>query len=629
MDDLRSMKPGTNSWWGRAGEILYLHLHPTASDVVSEYGNRAPFDAQHPEHGRVNVKTAGQHMTPHGLPAWKFQIDGVTKSCDHAFFIGLDTDREHVTCAWLMPVSKLPARLKVMSPASKEYVTGCEVPDGEVVLLDRKLQALLSMQEAPPVEAAPRVDYDRMVLGRIGEAIYRRLHPDSHHESALDPTATFDFIDPDGTKVNVRVRRSASRESGPDRWTFFRTQGCTADTYYFIGVDRSAGVVQAVYRVPAGDMPPTGFSVSVKGSPKWSKYQVSLDLPAAVSSFVGVTDLEAIHVEIAGLTEEQVSRLNDSEREALVRRAMAYHRVLGFPYPVIPSDKHLQNDLTRLGECRVEGQVCPPDPVGLGLCSAYMPHRFRTRNADADFSALGAFGDDDRFLKALRFCLKGKKPGLTGGSVRSALTALNRTPACFRPAVARMLVDEWCPAGGMVFDPCAGWGGRMVGAISSGRRYLGVESSVETHACLYRLGMRVCETANLDRGVVRLIHGEVQGVDLSGVAADFALTSPPFWTKEVYGVGGRDVASVEGWRESFLRPMFCRVASVLRPGGHFAVHMADVREAGVVIPLEQITVDDGTQSGFVLETTWRMQKGSFGNQTMGRSDPILVFRKAR
>jgi len=473
------------------------------------------------------------------------------------------------------------------------------------------------------------VDYDRIVLGKIGEAIYRRLHPDAHHESAIDPTATYDFKDVGGETINVRVRRWSERESGPNRWTFFRSPGCTADTYYFIGVDRTAQEVQAVYRVPAVDMPAHGLSVSVGGPSKWDAYRVPLDLPCAVTTFVGVSDLEAVHIEIAGLTEALVAGMSEAERDVLVRRAMAYHRVLGFPYPSIPSDKHLLSDIARLNEYRAEGRTLKPDPVGLGLCSAYMPHRFNTRNSDADFSALGAFADDGRFLKALRFSLRGKKPGLTAGHVRSALTALNRTPACFRPAVARALMDKWCPIGGVVFDPCAGWGGRMVGALSSGRGYIGVEPVTKTHACLYQLGMRVCETAGLDRGLVRLIHAEIQSADLTGISADFALTSPPFWTKEVYGEGARESLGVGAWREFFLRPMFRRVAGVLQPGAHFAVHVADVRDGGKVVPLEQITVDDGTGSGFVLAETWRMQKGSFGEQAKDRSDPIFVFRKAK
>jgi hypothetical protein len=263
MDDLGTMKVGTNTWWGRVGEVLYLYVYPSASDVVGDYGNKVPFDVHHPDHGRINVKTVGQHTTPHGHPSWTFQFGSGLSSCDHAYLIGLDAERRHVVRAWFVPVSALPTTVKVMTPSSREYVPGYEVPAEDVLLLDRKLQAILSTPAAPrsPKLDEPLPDYDRIVLGRIGEAIYRRLYPSSRHESVVNPSATYDFEDADGSLVNVRVRRSATRDSGPDRWTFFRTKGCTADTYYFIGMDRTATQVQSVYRIPSMDMPAHGMSM--------------------------------------------------------------------------------------------------------------------------------------------------------------------------------------------------------------------------------------------------------------------------------------------------------------------------------------------------------------------------------
>lgn len=630
MDDLRTLKVGTNTWWGRVGEILYLHIHPSASDVIGDSGNRAPFDVHHPEHGRINVKTAVQHTSAHGHPSWTFQFGAGLSSCEHAYFIGLDAERHRVVRAWFVPASDLPATVKVMTPASREYVSGYEVPPEDVILLDRKLQAILSApaasQSSEPAE--PVLDYDRVVLGRIGEAIYRRLHPSSRHESAVNPSSTYDFEDVDGSFVNVRVRRSATRDSGPDRWTFFRTKGCTADTYYFIGVDRSAMQVQVVYRIPSTDLPAHGLSVSVMGSPKWDRYRVPLDLPAAVSSFVAVSDMESTHVEIAGVTSLSVAAMSAGERDALVSRASAYHRAIGFPYPTLPTDTQVRRDLDGLSACRMDGKTVPVNQVGIGLCSAYMPHRFDARNSDADFSAVGAFYDDARLRRALNFCLRGARPGLTASHLRSALTALNRTPGGFRPSVARVLVDALCPADGTVFDPCAGWGGRLLGTVSSGRRYIGVEPFDPTHAALCRLGLRVCGAVGVGVDHVRVIHSTVQGADLTGVHADFALTSPPFWTKEVYDGGARSGVGIDGWRADFLRPMFHRVGEVLRPGSRFVVHIADVRERGVTVPLERIVSEDGMASGFVLADVWRMEKGSFGKQAGGRTDPLLVFRRA-
>jgi len=624
------MKPHSTSWWGRVGEVLYLHLFPTASDAVAEYGNTTPFDAQHPSHGRVNAKTAKEHLTKHGKPAWSFHVGGVAEACDHAFLVGFDQGQEHVVQAWLIPSGELPTRLRVMSPSSKEYEGAPhELDVVEVALLDRKFRAVVEgLGKAPPLSSTEKVGYDRVMMGKVGEAIYGKIHPESDYVAGRNPIETYDFLDPDGTKVNVRIRRWHDRKSGPSRWTFFRSDTSTADVYYFIGVDRAAKEVHACYRIPTNDLPAKGLSVSVTGSTKkWAPYRVLRDLPKPVSDFVDVDDIAALHLEIKGVNADLVAKMTPGEVEALLRRAVSYHRVLGFPYPRIPPDEYLERDMKRLDAYQPDGKNLPVENVGLGLCSAYMPHRFRSRNANADFSSVGAFEDDDRLLRALGFCLRGEKPGLTRTHLRTALTALNRTPVNFRPAVTKALVDVYCPRGGVVFDPCAGWGGRMVGSLMSSRRYVGVEPLDETHARLYQLGMRVCEFLSIDRDHVRLLHGKVQDVDLEGVEADFALTSPPFWTKEVYGDGDRDPRTLVEWRDTFLRPMFGRVASVLRPRARFAVHITDVREGGAVVPLESVAVKDGESCGFRLEDSWRMMKSSFGGQPGGRYDPVLVFRK--
>lgn len=605
---------------------MFLHLYPDASDAVSEYGNRAPFDAQHKQLGRVNVKTAKAALSRHGKDKWSFALHGGDATCETFFLVGFNKAQTNVSRAWLCPSSTLPPILKVMSPESACYTGQGELSATEVLVLDRKFQSILTGASAgTPVETvAPREEYERVLLGRIGEALYHTLYPDSKHVSAGTPNATYDFVDPDGTTVNVRVRRlSESR----NRWTFFRTQGCTAKDYFFIGMDRSAKVVEALLRVPAQQMPEFGFSLRPGSASKWLAQGVPFQLPQPVANFVDVSDLESSHLEITGLTTQTVTALSDKDTTLLLHKALKYHRSLGFPYPEVPSDKHLAAAITAVRASTSAGQVLPVDNAGISVCSAYMKHRFGTRNADADFSALQAFENDVRLERALRFCLRGKNPVLTRPALRSALTALNRTPMQFRPTVAKILVDQYCPAGGVVFDPCAGWGGRMFGTLVSGRSYVGVEPNTETVKSLHQVGGRLCEFLALPRSTFRILEGTIQEVPDDLLRADFAITSPPYWTKEVYG-GTREDTSVQDWVQAFLVPMFKKVKAFLKPDGYFAVNIADIQDKGKPVPLESLTTSAAESTGFHLETTWRMMKSSFGAQEGGRSEPILVFRIA-
>lgn len=621
IDDLRTIPKGSASWWGRVGELLFLHLYPDASDSVAEYGNGVSFDAQHRSLGRVQVKTVRCRATKYGRTSWSFLIRGVAQNSDTAFLIGLSRDRCHVESAWLIPSSVLPESSKVLTPNSKEYDSKeFEVSPEHLDIMNRYLGVLLG-GSTPKSKVQPNPEYERMVLGRIGEAIYKCLHPESFHVAAKNVLASHDFRDKDGTTVNVRVRRLGGKRS---RWTFFRSPGCDADHYFFLGLDRLGRTVEVAYRVPETELPEHGFSVSGKGKSKWDQYLVLLGLPKPVGEFVGVDDFNDTHLAITGLSTESVAAMNSVEKEALLRRAFSYHRVLGFPYPAPCSDKRLSSYVRSIQEYLPQGKTLPIENAGLGFCSVYMPHRFEARNKSSTFSAYGAYHDDDYFRKVLRFCLRGRNPSLRRSAVRSSLTALTRTPTQFRPAVAHALVQAYSREGDTVLDPCAGWGGRLMGTLVAGRKYVGVEPSKKTADALYNLGMRLCEYLVVDRGQVRILESPIQVLPSGTVKAHFALSSPPYWDQEIYGE--HPEKTLEQWSEEFLAPMFDRVRGNLLAGGRFAVNIADLKRGTQVVPLEEITLATGERNGFELESAWRMMKSSFGDQPEGQYEPIFVFR---
>jgi len=617
LDQLDTLRPFSTTWWGRVGELLFLHLHPDSHDAVATYGGKAYFDVEHRTFGRVSVKTAGKKET------WKFQL---TPDSDTTFLVGFSEDRSCIERAWLMPSKELPSRLKVMNPGSREYTEGIyELSHSELQVLNRKLCTFLDAAKAwKPQEIKEdvvRVEYERLILGRIGELIYAHLYPQSEHISENDPLAFCDFIDPDGATVNVRLRRvNRSRK----RWTFFRSLSSHAKTdfYFFVGLDERAQTLEMAFRVPASEMPDFGFSVSRSPS-KWDRWRVNVSLPRPVSDFIQISNLEDAHLKVSSLSKASVSDMSDGEIEELLDTAFLYHRTLGFPYPAPPSDKRLGSWVEAVKRYTPKGKDLPVENAALGFCSAYMPHRFNARNVDSDFSALSAFNDDDRFRKALRFCLKGEKPNLKRSAVRSVLTSLNRTPVQFRPAVAKALVEAYTQPGGIVLDPCAGWGGRFLGTLVIGRKYVGVEPVKTTTDALWRMGSRLSEFLEIDRSSFQLYESQIQTMPDGFVKADMAFTSPPYWTKEVYE--GNSPVPLDQWVEDFLCSLFAKVKTCLSVGAVFAVNIADIKDGRKVIPLEKITMDVAVDQGMRLKAAWRMLKTSFGKQAKDRFEPILIF----
>jgi len=608
--DLDDLSPFTMTWWGRLGEVLVLHLRPDFFDAVKTYGNRTPYDLYDRDLGKIAVKTAGSYLNKQGRRSWKFQLGGDARRCRTAFFLGFSEDKSRLERAWVLPFSELPNRLKVMSPGSKEYSPRGEMPPVEVDLMDRKFQSILRGLDARLPKSVSNPVADHALVGRVGELLYAALYPGSDHVSQREPSSRYDFQDADGTKVNVRTRRP--EEDGS--WKFAVPTGVESEVFYFLAMSPEGSEIEAAYRVPVRDVETGKATVCLTAS--WSPY-FQEGFPRSVSSLVPLSEADRDQLFLSS------RRLSELPRSELLDRAFRFHRRSGFPYPEIPSDEDLRNAVGSIRKYESVGNDLPITSAGLSVLSGYFPHRFESRNENSDFSAIGAFWDDERFLRALSYLAGSTKPSFTRSAVRGALTALNRTPGQFPPGVAKELVTRFCPPGGRVLDPCAGWGGRLVGTLVAGGRYFGIDASPRTSNALGTLGARLLDYLGRPPEDVEIVCGRAEATLLPAESFDFAMTSPPYWKRERYDA--EESREYEAWKEGFLSTMIQNVYGALRPGSVFALNVSDYRDSGRVVPLVSDSKDSALRAGFLLETECRMEKHP---SSSSRSyEPMLVFRK--
>lgn len=171
--------------------------------------------------------------------------------------------------------------------------------------------------------------------------------------------------------------------------------------------------------------------------------------------------------------------------------------------------------------------------------------------------------------------------------------------SAFPPFHARYLAHKYLPKLGdcIVFDPCAGWGGRLLGTLLVNRKdkvtYYGTDPAVENQEAYYGLTGRV--THWLKREVAGPREAEVfaktfedfiktkKAQSLFG-KVDFVITSPPYFSAENYNPTDKKQSAnryseYEDWRNKFYKPLIQGVFDLLKPGGHFALNVADVAEA--------------------------------------------------
>ena len=146
----------------------------------------------------------------------------------------------------------------------------------------------------------------------------------------------------------------------------------------------------------------------------------------------------------------------------------------------------------------------------------------------------------------------------------------------FPPYVARDIALEYhLTKESKVLDPCAGWGGRMIGFSTVVDSYTCCEPSTRTAAGLRKLHewLRVFR-----RDFTAMIHeAPFEDVILQPATYDFALTSPPYYDTERYADEPTNsfnrYPTFDAWCAGFYAPLIHRTMTALKPGAAFVLNI--------------------------------------------------------
>ena len=311
---------------------------------------------------------------------------------------------------------------------------------------------------------------------------------------------------------------------------------------------------------------------------------------------------------------------SDGDEGAVVERVYQVLCRVPFPFPEEPTEAEVLKAFDQVQRATLtvdgEGIIRPIHRAGTSVCGAFFPNRYKVR-VGGKRSAWEGWFYETTLKAAIRFQVQSGDPVIPSRVLR-ALQANCRTPTVFRPTVVKFLCERFLPEGGTVWDPCAGYGGRLMGTLAAGCRYVGLDADPETVEGNRRLGTLLPGDAQVTQGTAE------DTLPPSGVS--LVLTSPPYFRKERYL--GRDqswrrYSTYEAWVEGFLRPMLQRSSEALIPGGILALNVADVREGTTTYPL--VDTCRGLLQGLSLVETLRLPLSPLNRK--GISEPILVYRK--
>lgn len=331
--------------------------------------------------------------------------------------------------------------------------------------------------------------------------------------------------------------------------------------------------------------------------------------------------LLAANVAIGNYSPKTWATLAEDKQECWTEEITSILKSTPFPYPAELKPEEVQLEMKRLRSVEiqnVEGSISPWSSYGIRLCRPFFPNRYRTQ-AVTKKTAYEAWHNLERLRKAVRFQLRHGDPVFPHRVLR-ALTMQCRTPTVFRPTVAKYIYNTYCPVGGRVWDPCAGYGGRLLGAAVAGVHYIGTDVDPETVAGNLRLAALIQSNAE-----VHLHPAETFDPGL----VDLVFTSPPYFKQEHY-LGDKQSwkqhgDSFDAWVEGFLSPIVETAFRVLKPTGYLILNVADIQHNKKVIPLVERALAVALSQGFALQEQLRMPLAAVNRTNPG--EPVLVFRK--
>lgn len=303
-------------------------------------------------------------------------------------------------------------------------------------------------------------------------------------------------------------------------------------------------------------------------------------------------------------------------------------------YPVVTLEGYdPTRELERVRKSNIsigDGNMVPQSMTGCGFLWAYFPHWVTVRTSGSE-SLLDAWLDDDKLRtlmrKTLRYCKTYKTEGGRWHSNRvrqlAKVYCAKQAPSNFRPTVAKLLMDTY-GNGGAVYDPCGGWGGRMLGFLASGcTRYTCCEPSTLSARGLRALADTFAYVGK--RVEVNCVGSE--DFEPEHGAYDLALTSPPYFNTEVYADEPTQSCvrfpEYGQWLDGFLAPMVAHVYDALHDGGTFLLNIANVPTAKT---LEDDAVRIAAERGFVHAETLYLVLSSIAGKGI-KTEPIFVLTK--
>jgi len=339
-------------------------------------------------------------------------------------------------------------------------------------------------------------------------------------------------------------------------------------------------------------------------------------------------DNEPITIKMQDIVNGRVDPKMVSER-TIVQTMYDYFRENGFPFYQKQSPQIVLRELTNFKVDRlVEGDIINQSMDGLGCINYYFPHMWYVRCND-HLSPMDVFNNDEKLKivlnKVWKWCIKHENHKVSFNRIRQGLKIYGGAYAVsnFRPTVAKYIYEKY--GGKKVWDMCAGWGGRLLGALSSKnvKYYYGTEPSTKTYLGLIDIKK---DFNFVDKKVI--IECSTSEDYIPDYNLDLCFTSPPYFNTEKYSDEPTQsyikYPTYDIWKNDFLYMLIDNCYMALKEDGILIINIANTPK--------QKTIETDVKNifknvGFKLIKTYKMVLSSVAGKGI-KYEPIFVCEKS-
>ncbi len=229
----------------------------------------------------------------------------------------------------------------------------------------------------------------------------------------------------------------------------------------------------------------------------------------------------------------------DAEISACVEALLCHYRHVGFPVYDLSRAQRIQRLESLLSfdyRTILRDGVIRQTMHGVGLCWHFQPHAWGIQ-CGGKLTPMQVFMDDDLFRKAIdkRLRMGGY---VTDGGIRKAVSTYSgaQRVSTFRPTAAAVVYDYLLPeSGGVVWDFCGGFGGRLAGALACDRvkRYVATDPGTYVMEGLQEMASELVPLSGRRIDVeLHRVGSEDYVPDRNSL--DCICSSPPYFSQERY-----------------------------------------------------------------------------------------------